>query len=172
VSPEAEGLLEPGEVAFAKAPACLRTHLGSCVAITFWHPRLKLGAMCHYLVPERPGSEPAALNGKFAEDAIAMIAQRFRFQGLSLGDFEVKMFGGGNMFPDLPMGEAVPIGEKNAEAGRRLLNGAGFRVLREDLAGVGPRSVRFDLQSGEVWVHQGPWAGSEIPPAIRKRGTP
>lgn len=131
--------------------------------------------MRHYLVPGRSIAKAGAPDGVFAEDAIAMVARRFRFQGLSLDEFEVKMFGGGNMFPNLPVGDAGLIGEKNAEAGRRLLEEAGFRLLREDIAGLGLREVRFDLQSGEVRVHQGrglPEADFGTPPATRKGRTP
>lgn len=156
MSPETERYLEPGEVVFAEAPTCLRTLLGSCVAITFWHPQRRLGAMCHYLIPDRPVSESGPLNGKFATDAITMITQHYRSRGIPADAFEVKVFGGGNMFPELAQQGAPLIGEKNVEAGRRLLKASGFRILREDLAGVGQRMVIFDLQNGEVWVRQGP----------------
>jgi chemotaxis protein CheD len=49
-----ELFLHPGEYAFGDAQTRIRTLLGSCVAITFWHPVLKTGAMCHYLLPARP----------------------------------------------------------------------------------------------------------------------
>jgi chemotaxis receptor (MCP) glutamine deamidase CheD len=111
-SPRPERFLEPGEVAFAEAPACLRTLLGSCVAITFWHPQRALGAMCHFLVPLRPASEAGPPNGKYASDAIAVITQRFRTRGLAPEAFEVKLFGGGNMFPDLPLNGFQTIGER------------------------------------------------------------
>jgi chemotaxis protein CheD len=174
-SPRPERFLEPGEVAFAEAPACLRTLLGSCVAITFWHPQRALGAMCHFLVPLRPASEAGPPNGKYASDAIAVITQRFRTRGLAPEAFEVKLFGGGNMFPDLPLNGFQPIGEKNMEAARRLLQAAGFRILREDLAGTGQRMVVFDLQNGEVWVRQGPGLSLtdfEAGPSSLKERTP
>ena len=143
------------------------------MAITFWHPRWKLGAMCHYVVPERPPSETGPPDGKYAVDAIGMIAERFRSRGIPPEAFEVKLFGGGNMFPDLPMGKAQPIGEKNIEVGRRLLKEAGFQVLREDLAGLGNRTVIFDIQSGKVWIRQGSGVSlTEGDPTTAKGRTP
>ena len=54
MSPEPrEIFLNPGEYAFGTELDRIRTILGSCVAVTFWHPGLRLGAMCHYLLPAR-----------------------------------------------------------------------------------------------------------------------
>src|SRR5439155_18563598 len=42
-----EIFLQPGEWYFGDADTRIRTLLGSCVAITMWHPRRCLGGMCH-----------------------------------------------------------------------------------------------------------------------------
>ncbi|MFM2120003.1 MAG: hypothetical protein RL722_1471, partial [Pseudomonadota bacterium] len=51
-----ELLILPGQLWFGpggeRAPV-LRTLLGSCVAVTLWHPGRQLGGMCHYLLPAR-----------------------------------------------------------------------------------------------------------------------
>ena len=46
-----EIFLNPGDYAFGDEQVRMRTLLGSCVAVTFWHPKLRVGAMCHYLLP-------------------------------------------------------------------------------------------------------------------------
>ena len=49
-----EIFLEPGEFQFTTDPDVrLRTLLGSCVALTMWHPKCRYGAMCHFLLPSR-----------------------------------------------------------------------------------------------------------------------
>ena len=45
--------LMPGELWSGRGAASVRTLLGSCVALTLWHPRLRVGGMCHYLLPRR-----------------------------------------------------------------------------------------------------------------------
>lgn len=51
------GLLEvflgPGDLYFGDQFTRIRTLLGSCVAITLWHPRALIGGMCHYMMPTR-----------------------------------------------------------------------------------------------------------------------
>ena len=48
-----EVFLQPGEFHFGHARTRIKTILGSCVAITMWHPILRIGGMCHYLLPAR-----------------------------------------------------------------------------------------------------------------------
>ena len=45
--------LQPGDFYFGEAGTRIRTLLGSCVAITLWHPILHIGGMCHIMLPER-----------------------------------------------------------------------------------------------------------------------
>ena len=48
-----EIFLQPGEFYFGDAATRIRTLLGSCVAITLWHPARMIGGMCHYMLPNR-----------------------------------------------------------------------------------------------------------------------
>ena len=151
-----EVFLEPGRVAFGGAGTRISTLLGSCVAVTFWHPGSRAGAMCHYLLPRRPRSATGGPDSRYADDAIGAILDQFRWTGVLAGQLEVKMFGGGNMFTDFPAGAALEVGEANVQEGLRLLEAAGCQVLRRDLAGVSPRMVIFDLGNGDVWVAKRP----------------
>lgn len=146
--------LHPGEYAFGDEQTRIRTLLGSCVAITFWHPGLRIGAMCHYLLPARPAHNHKP-DGSYAEEVIPLITTRFRNQGLRAAEFHVKMFGGSDMFPDLSLDEVLSIGAKNIYIGERLLEEQGFVIAKSDLAGTAQRMVIFELWSGDVWVRQG-----------------
>ena len=150
-----EIFLNPGDYAFGAEPDRMRTILGSCVAVTFWHPQLRIGAMCHYLLPARAAALDEPPCGKYAEDVIPLIAARFLDQGLPAKAFQVKMFGGSSMFPGLSLGESLTIGAKNIQVGLAELTRCGFNILNYDLAGGSNRTVVFDLGSGEVWVRQG-----------------
>jgi chemotaxis protein CheD len=141
-------------VAFGDESVRIKTLLGSCVAVTFWHPERRIGAMCHYLLPQRPRPGTGLLDAKYGEDAIAMITETFLQRGLRSSAFEVQMFGGANMFGNLPSGMVPDIGGRNASEGHRILLKAGFQILREDLAGEDPRVILFDIRTGEVSVAQ------------------
>ncbi len=65
--------LHPGEFHFADGETHIHTLLGSCVAITLWHPYLRIGGMCHFVLPERPDKYNGKnLDGRYAEDAIQL----------------------------------------------------------------------------------------------------
>jgi chemotaxis protein CheD len=156
VAPEAqEFFLNPGDYAFGDEGTRIRTILGSCVAVTFWHPQLRLGAMCHYLLPVRGRSMNEPHGGKYAGEVIPIIAAHFQGKGIAPGALQVKMFGGSNMFPGFSMGESLTIGTKNIHKGLAVLTRCGFNILNFDLAGGTNRAVVFDISSGEVWVRQG-----------------
>jgi chemotaxis protein CheD len=165
--PEREIFLNPGDFAFGDEGTRIRTILGSCVAVTFWHPGLRLGAMCHYLLPARGPSQNEPHGGKYAEEVIPIIAAHFAGKGLQPSAIQVKMFGGSNMFPGLSLGESLNIGTKNIHTGLAVLTRCGFGILNYDLAGGTNRTVVFDIGSGEVWVRQG--QGPPLAPAPDRR---
>lgn len=155
-SPEAiEIFLQPGDFYFGDEHTRIRTILGSCISITMWHPRLKQGGMCHYMLPERRANSPRRLDGRYADDAIALFMRELLSNRTKPEDYEVKIFGGGRMFQRqrrAEMPKSMDVGTRNIEAGRRLLREHGFHIRAEHLAGDGHRNVIFDVASGNVWM--------------------
>ncbi len=144
-----EVFLHPGEYHFGSAPGVIRTLLGSCVSVTVWHPGLRLGGMCHALLPSRVRRRGDPLEGRFVDEAIEILREALRVRGVSPGACKVKLFGGGNMFA--PPAADLDVGVRNIEAARRHLAANGFAVIREDVGGNRPRRLSFDLATGRVW---------------------
>lgn len=149
-----EIFLNPGEFYFGDRDIRIRTILGSCVSITLWHPKLLIGGMCHYMLPNRQARGSKQADGKYADEALWLLFEEIRRSGTAIEDYEVKLFGGGNMFQRLLNTGQRHIGLKNADAGRSLLQHHGLRPASEDLGGAGHRTVIFDIWSGHVWVRQ------------------
>ncbi len=153
-----EVFLQPGELYFGEGKTRIRTLLGSCVAITLWHPRLAIGGMCHYMLPRRPrrkGWEAEPLDGRYAEDAMKIFLREIHRTGTRAAEFQVKLFGGGRMFRATGSVERRPtIAEANVEFGRAAIVERGFKISAEDLGGHGHRNVILDVWSGDVWVRQ------------------
>lgn len=57
-----EVILQPGELFFGKEDVVVKTLLGSCIAITLWHPEQKQGGMCHYMLPTRGNPRPGLMD--------------------------------------------------------------------------------------------------------------
>lgn len=147
--------IEPGTWHFGDASARLRTLLGSCVAITVWHPEFRFAGMCHYLLPSRRRHARDLLDGRYADEAILLLAAQARQRGKHLRDCEVKVFGGGLMFGTILGPKEETIGIKNAAAAKRLLLQHGVLPKCSDLGGHGFRAIVFDPRSGDVWVRRG-----------------
>ena len=149
-----EIFLQPGEYYFGDRHTRIRTLLGSCVAISLWHPKLLIGGMCHYLLPARAQAHPSVLSGKYADEAMHLLLGEIKRANTQPKDYEVKMFGGGDMFPAVRNASWKQIGSKNAEAGHRLLSRHGLHFTACDLGGVGHRNIIFDVWNGHVWVRK------------------
>ncbi len=161
-----EIFLQPGEIYFGDEETRIRTLLGSCISITLWHPRLKIGGMCHYMLPNRGqlASENHALDGRYADEAIALLMKEIERSRTKPSEYEVKLFGGGTMF--LPKavrsertllsrnGARPGVAPRNVDAARTLLRTYGLILKTEQVGGNGRRYVIFDIWSGHVWVRQ------------------
>lgn len=151
-----EVFLQPGGFHFGHAATRIKTILGSCVAITMWHPVLRIGGMCHYLLPARDNGPIEKLDGRYGSEAVQLFMQEMSKRGTMLTEYHVKVFGGGNMFPSLDKrGKALEIGIRNVELAREALEGLGASVMAEHVGDIGHRQIIFEVWSGDVWVkHQ------------------
>ena len=146
-----DAFLHPGEFHFGPAPGRIGTLLGSCVAVTVWHPQRLFGGMCHILLPSRrrpPGSLP---DGRYANEAIERFAYELKSKRVLPESCQVKLFGGGNMFAGTSAGK-MDIGRRNIEATRQALAAYGFSVMAEHVGGIHRRRLFLDLSSGQVWM--------------------
>lgn len=144
--------LQPGEFYFGDANTRIRTLLGSCVAITLWHPGERIGGMCHYLLPSRDTAHNRHLDGRYADEALGLFLVEIARSGLPPQQYEAKIFGGGNMFPVVKRTEKLDVGARNVAHGLHVLNGLGFKVKGKHLSGAGHRNIIFEVWSGDVWV--------------------
>lgn len=146
-----ERVLDPGAWFFGRAPLRLSTLLGSCVALSLWHPGLRQGGMCHYLLP---GAGKIKGNGqadsRYAEAAFALLQQAVTRHGTRLHDYELGLFGGGNMFPDGGVVFGGRVGQLNIEAAQRFLRQQGLRLRHQEVGGSGYHKVALDVASGRV----------------------
>lgn len=163
--------LQPGDFHFGSENARISTLLGSCVAITLWHPEKKIGGMCHYMLPSNPIKPPESrlLDGKYAEDVMEMFMQEVNAAFTTPKEYQVKVFGGGQMFPDTIRNASCVCDEdkyhelqpcqnvacKNVYVAHHLLKEYGFKILSHDLGGTDHRKVIFEMASGDVWLKKG-----------------
>lgn len=154
-----EIFLHPGDLYFGRAPTIISTLLGSCVAVTLWHPKEKIGGMCHIVLPELPGGrcdkrEGDRCNMRYGDCAICeFVKQATKFNTVAK-DYDVHIYGGSDMFPDMQKPSGMKIGNRNIEKVKELLKLYKFHIKEIDAGGSNSRKIKLDLSDGSVWARQ------------------
>ena len=145
-------MASPGEIFLNPGDFCFTSEE------TRLHAGRRLGGMCHYMNPTRGHpSENEELDGRYADEAMRMFLRELSRCGTWPQEYEVKMFGGGNQFPDAPTPPALDVSRGNVAAGLRLLREHGFSLTTVHLGGTGYRRLELDVPTGAVQlihVHQ------------------
>ncbi len=151
-------ILGPGGFHFGQGSYSVRTLLGSCIAITLWHPRAMVGGMCHFVLPSRAqnhghavSNSPALpLDGRFADEAMLMFQQEIDRACSFARDYQARIFGGGNQFPGLAGTHDIDVPARNIAAAREMCRSYGLTVVSVHLGRSGSRHVALNLGNGEV----------------------
>lgn len=136
-----------GQIVATDKPACLSAILGSCVGVALYHPRHRVGALAHVVLPCSNGRTATA--GKFADSAIPAMFQKLEALGANRAGITVKIAGGACMFNT---SGPLQIGDANVEAVTKILAELGMRVAAQDIGGVKGRRVAFRTDTGEMRV--------------------
>lgn len=145
--------LMPGQWHFGRN-ASLRTLLGSCVAITLWHPQQHLGGMCHFLLPSRSNRGNEALDGRYGDEAVELLMAGIRRSGTQATDYLAHLYGGADTMPDAT-NIKFNVGQRNIEQGWALIDRMGFQLQDVDVGDSIPRTVSLNLSTGRVDVKRG-----------------
>lgn len=147
--------IHPGDWYFGGDYARIHTLLGSCIALTAWHPSLKVGGLCHYLLPASPyatasadSRDHSADDCRYAENALAaMRSAMLRFAALK--EFHIGVFGGGDMFS---YSSATSIGFDNIAYVHQWLHKQQLQPYRVDVGGTISRSLTMIIATGDIHV--------------------
>ncbi|APQ10573.1 chemotaxis protein CheD [Pseudomonas oryzihabitans] len=151
----AELFLRPGEWSFGRGEVRIRTILGSCVAFVFWHPRRRLGGVTHALLPTRQQAAlGTAANGQYVDESLTLMLGEVARHGGDLSGYQVHVYGGGNMFPQILRGRVRNIGDVNVDVALAQLAQQGLCPVRTHVRGAGHRTLSLDLTNGQVLVRQ------------------
>ena len=158
-------VLMPGQMHFGTQVASLRTLLGSCVAVTLWHPQRRIGGMCHFLLPNRPraGTER---DGRYGDEALEAMVEQIQRLRTDPADYHAHLYGGADTMPE---GAALKfnVGERNIEQGWALIDRHGFQLQGGDVGEDVPRTVTLHLATGEVDMRRGAGKAPALDPLQR-----
>jgi chemotaxis protein CheD len=148
---ERDIFLNSGDLGVGFRHEVFGTLLGSCVAITLWHPVRKLGCICHFVLPaDAVGAKERHAGGRYGETAFVLMQAELARNGVRLSECVAKIFGGGRMFG---AGFLVnDIGERNIRTARKMVQQAGLVITAEHVGSDGYRRLYFDVATGDVWL--------------------
>jgi chemotaxis protein CheD len=142
-----EVMVGMGQIAAGQPPQKMKAVVGSCIALSLYHPRLKRGAMAHIVLPDSAGRKGSP--GKFADTAVPGMLELLKQFNAPASCLTAKLAGGANMF-----GGSGPlqIGDANVEAVAQSLRAAGIRITAQDVGGNRGRRVTFECEGGAMIV--------------------
>ncbi|MFO7658554.1 MAG: chemotaxis protein CheD [Bacteroidales bacterium] len=138
--------LYPSTIFASKEECFITTILGSCVAVCFWDPMIKAGAMNHYMLPLWNGQGLAS--PKYGNIAIKKTFEKMVQLGSNIENIKAKVFGGGEVLNSL--NSQFNIGDRNIEIARIMLDELGIPIVSSSTGGKKGRKILFSTATGEV----------------------
>ncbi len=134
-----------GELYFGDDVTSVSTLLGSCVAVVVWHPKLRVGGMCHIILPDQGNME---CHNKYANCAISTISRRIKQIHSKPQDYVTCIYGGGKMF-DFSVREKMAVGDRNIEMVYKILAEKKYVISEENVGGRCYRKIKLYINTGE-----------------------
>lgn len=150
--------LHAGELFIGNSPAIVSTVLGSCVALSIYHPGLAMGLICHGIMPICPCEEAPRSSRLAHKECFRYVNCSIRFMLEYLTKYDIpkqqtifKLFGGAEMFGDLANGRST-VGQLNVEIALATLTRHGVTPQVCNVGGTRGRRLQFLPHTGEVWM--------------------
>lgn len=125
--------------------------LGSCIGVSIWDQRARVGGMLHYMLPESSLSpEKAKTNpAMFADTGIPTLFRAAYALGAHKKSIIVKIAGGSQLLDD---NGTFNIGKRNYIMLRKIFWKNGVLIEAEDVGGSLSRTVRLDVGTGRFTI--------------------
>lgn len=138
--------LYPAAIFASNKPFIVHTILGSCVSVCFWDSKLKVGGMCHYMLPYWNGEGLAS--PKYGNIAIEKLLEKMYSYGCQKKNIAAKVFGGGEVIET--RNPQFHIGQRNIELAWVQLKELKINVVSSSVGGKNGRKIIFNTETGEV----------------------
>ena len=146
----------PGEFYVSKNNELISTVLGSCIAACVYDEVLGIGGMNHFMLPQNNefsseawGNNPVTSASRYGNWAMEYLINAILKRGGEKKNFEVKVFGGGQM-----MAKMTDIGQKNIIFVYQYLAEETLKIEASDVGDIYARKVLFFPDTGSVKVRR------------------
>lgn len=146
--------IKPGEFYVSRGGELIGTVLGSCISVCIRDRVLGVGGMNHFMLPEEGphsgqnwGDAVQGAMARYGNWAIEFLVNELMKIGAARDRFEVKVFGGGQVVPNMS-----DVGQRNILFTLNYLQEEGLSLLKSDVGDAFPRKVLYDPETGKAWV--------------------
>lgn len=137
----------------AKSPEILLTSgLGSCIGVTLYDSRKRIGGMAHVMLPDSTAMRSQTNLAKYADTAMSILLEKLLALGVDKRRLEAKMAGGAQMFNFGSDNDLMRIGARNREAVMKMLDQFKIPLIAEDTGGSHGRTMEFHSENGLVLI--------------------
>lgn len=147
--------LTPGKLLITDQPAIVSTILGSCVSLCLHNERLRVGAICHGMLPRQ---KKTPMDGYFPylDTAVDHMLETLRSRfGITPSELRVKLFGGASVLQTNMLGaDGFAIGQQNIAAALDALARFGLVPGVQKTGGTEGYKIFFNTSTGEVFVRR------------------
>lgn len=145
--------LHAGELLFGRGTTQVNTLLGSCIAVTLFHPTLLYAGICHFALPFAKKQTNNTLDPRYGDDCFMLFANHAKKYNIAIQEFDTHIIGGGNMLDsETTESDANTVGQRNARRALELASHYQLNVLTVDVGEFGYRKVKFNTKNGELAV--------------------
>ncbi|MGQ3003161.1 MAG: chemoreceptor glutamine deamidase CheD [Hydrogenophaga sp.] len=135
----------PGEYYVTADDLVVMTVLGSCIAACIWDPRVRVGGMNHFMLPDGGNDS----SGRYGSYAMELLINEMIKLGARRESMQAKVFGGGQVMHTFT---TMNVGERNTAFVLDYLQTERIAVVSKDVLDIYPRKVCYFPATGKAMV--------------------
>jgi chemotaxis protein CheD len=135
----------PGEYFVTGDDLVVMTVLGSCIAACIWDPRVRVGGMNHFMLPDGGNDS----SGRYGSYAMELLINEMIKLGARRETMQAKVFGGGQVMHTFT---TMNVGERNTAFVLDYLQTERIAVVSKDVLDIYPRKVCYFPATGKAMV--------------------
>ncbi len=133
----------PGEYYVTSEDMVIMTVLGSCIAACIWDPKVRVGGMNHFMLPDGAGDT----SGRYGSYAMELLINEMIKLGARRESMQAKVFGGGQVMHNFT---TINVGERNTHFVLDYLQTERIAVISKDVMDIHPRKVCYFAATGKA----------------------
>lgn len=127
--------------------------LGSCVSVSVFDPKKRVGGMLHALLPSSSGKGDAVSHPeKFVDLGVPLLLDQVEKLGAERSQLVIRVCGGAHMLTSPGIKNTLNIGDRNVEAVHTIMNNLGLKIMAEETGGSSGRTAKLYMATGEVTI--------------------